>query len=99
MKGGEIMAELRVTPAELRSNGQAVVSTAQELEQLLHKLDSQINTIHEGWSGAAQSGHAAKYAELKPNFKQAQEILLNFGQLTVQTADKFEQVDNELSKF
>lgn len=93
------MSELRVTPFELRSQGQSVIQIASELENLLQQLNIKMDAIYTGWTGAAQSGHIQKYNELKPNLKNMQEILFNFGHLTVQVADKFEQVDNELGRF
>lgn len=91
------MANIKVTPEELRSQGQALQGFSEETQSLLQRVASKIAEIDGGWDGLAQSGYLEMYNKMNESLKQMPELLSALSQATIGAADAFSQVDEQLS--
>lgn len=91
------MAMIRVTPEELRGQGQAVITMAENIREILSNLETQINTICDSWDGMAQDAFLASYESMKSTLQQFPDIVDGMGQQTIAAADAFEETDSAIS--
>lgn len=90
------MASIKVTPEELSSQGEKLVSYAEELKDILSSVDSEVQTIIDGWDGLAQDAYYDMYSEMKTNLEKFPELVDALGQATKSAAEAFSSVDTEL---
>jgi len=90
------MAEIRVTPETLSSQGQDLISYAGDLADILSSIDGKINEIIDGWDGLAQDAYFDMYTEMKTSLDKFPELVQSLGDATVSSADAFAQVDESL---
>ena len=55
------MANIKVTPEELNSQGDSLVSYAGDLSDILKQIDAKIAEIDNGWDGLAQTAYTGMY--------------------------------------
>ena len=90
------MASIKVTPEELSSQGQTLIGYAEDLKETLSSVDSEVQTIIEGWDGLAQDGYYEMYKEMKSNLDKFPELVNALGEATKSAAEAFSTVDTEL---
>lgn len=90
------MANIRVTPEMLTSQGQELQKYGEELNNMISKIDAKIGEIDNGWDGLAQDAFVGLYNDLKPSMAQFPDLLQSLGQATVAAAEAFGSVDEEL---
>ncbi len=90
------MASIRVTPEELSQQGNNLVTFAGELSDTLQKIDSEIQTIIDGWDGLAQDAYYDMYQQMKESLDKFPELVDSLGQATISAADAFNSVDEQL---
>ncbi len=90
------MAELRVTPEVLESQGGDLVEYSENLQEILDSIEAKINEIIDGWDGIAQDAYLNKYTEMKESLKQFPELINTLGLATQSAAQAYMDVDNEL---
>lgn len=91
------MANIRVTPETLESQGNELVSFASELESILSQINSKIEEIIDAWDGLAQDAYYDMYTTMKTSLDQFPVLVNNLGDVTVQTAQEFSSLDDSLS--
>lgn len=92
------MSKILITPGELISSSNTFKKSAQQIDQLMRQLDSELNKLNASWDGAAQDklyqhwGNQGKksFAEIKQQCEQ-------FSAKIKQVADRMEQLDKELA--
>lgn len=90
------MASIKVTPEELSSQGNDLISYAGELSDVLSSIDSKINEIIDGWDGLAQDAYYSMYSTMKESLDKFPEMVNSLGEATVSAAEAFESVDEQL---
>lgn len=90
------MASIKVTPEELSSQGNDLISYAGELSDVLSSIDSKINEIIDGWDGLAQDAYYDMYSTMKESLDKFPEMVNSLGEATVSAAEAFESVDEQL---
>lgn len=91
------MASIKVTPEELKTQGESIVKMGDEIETKMTTLDTTINTVVSEWDGLAQDAFLEAYNELKETLKQFPVIVNGIGTQVVSAADTFAQTDTDLS--
>ncbi|ROR31750.1 WXG100 family type VII secretion target [Mobilisporobacter senegalensis] len=91
------MASIKVTPEELKTQGESIVKMGEEIDTKVTTLDTTINTVVNEWDGLAQDAFLEAYNELKETLKQFPLIVNGIGTQVVQAADTFGQTDSDLS--
>ena len=88
------MAQLRVTPEQLRSRASEYRAQGEQVEEVITKLDSLINTLESEWEGVSASRYIAQYSDLRPSFVSMQQLITDLASALDQEANKFEAADN-----
>lgn len=88
------MAQLKVTPEQLRERAKEYRDQSDIVEEVIGKLDGLMGVLEEEWEGASASKYRAKYEELLPSFKNMQELIATLAEVLDLEAQKFEEADN-----
>lgn len=90
------MANIRVTPETLNSQGNDLIGYAGDLTDILSSIDSKINEVIDGWDGLAQESYFEMYSNMKASLDKFPELVNALGEATVSTAEAFSSVDEQL---
>ncbi len=90
------MANIRVTPEELDSQGAALIDYAGDLADILGQVNDKINEIIDGWDGLAQDAYFDMYTTMKESLDKFPELVNSLGEATKSAAEAFASVDEQL---
>lgn len=90
------MAGIRVTPEELSTQGNDLITYAGNLADTLSLIDGKISEIIGGWDGLAQDAYFNMYESMKQSLDKFPELVESLGNATVSAADAFASVDEQL---
>ena len=90
------MANIRVSPEELNSQGNDLIGFAGDLKDILASIDAKINEIIDGWDGLAQDAYFDMYSKMKESLNNFPELVNSLGEATVSSAEAFDSVDEQL---
>ena len=90
------MSSIKVTPETLESQGNDLNGYSEDLADILSSIDSKVQEIDAEWDGLAQDGYIAMYDTLKESLNQFPELVASLGAATLQAAEAFREVDEEL---
>ncbi len=90
------MANIRVTPETLSSQGNDLIGYAGDLAEILGSIDTKINEIIDGWDGMAQDAYFDMYTTMKDSLDKFPELVNSLGEATVSAAEAFASVDEQL---
>lgn len=85
--------ELRVTPEVLEEQGTALVSYAEEMNDIVEKVVQKIGEIDDGWDGEAINAFLSEYQAIEEALKNAPQLLSDFGEATKQAAKAYAEAD------
>ena len=88
------MAQLRVTPEQLRGRATEYRSQADEVESVIAKLDSLISSLESEWEGNSASRYISQYSDLRPSFVSMQQLITDLASALDSEANKFEIADS-----
>lgn len=91
------MASIRLTPEELRQQGEDLKNLSQELEDILKQVDTKINTACDGWDGLAQDAFLNSYSSMQQTLSQFPLLVKSFGEQACGAAEAFGTADSELA--
>ena len=91
------MANIRVTPETLDTQGKDLVGYAGDLADVLGSINTKIGEIIDGWDGLAQDAYFDMYTTMKESLDQFPKLVEALGQATVSAAEAFSSVDEQLS--
>lgn len=90
------MANIRVTPETLNTQGADLVGYAGDLADILTSINGKINEIIEGWDGLAQDAYFDMYTTMKESLDKFPELVNSLGEATVAAAEAYATVDEQL---
>ncbi|MCL2113902.1 MAG: WXG100 family type VII secretion target [Streptococcaceae bacterium] len=88
-----MMAQISVTPEELKSQAQVYVQAKEEIEQAIQKVNSMNNTIAEEWKGQAFQAYLEQYNQLHQSVVQFENLLESVNQQLNKYADTVAERD------
>jgi WXG100 family type VII secretion target len=74
-EGGMVMAQISVTPEELKSQAQVYVQSKDEVDQAIQRVSSMNGTIAEEWKGQAFQAYLEQYDQLHQSVVQFENLL------------------------
>jgi WXG100 family type VII secretion target len=96
-KGESIMPGIGVNASVLRSRSQEIKNDSGELGDLIARITNRVNGLESDWQGQAAQSFVQQWADLKPSFNKAQEVLNQIGVQLDQAAAAFEEFDIEMA--
>lgn len=88
------MAQLRVTPEQLRGRAAEYRTQGEEVEGVIAKLDSLIGVLESEWEGNSAARYISQYSDLRPSFVSMQQLITDLASSLDQEANKFEAADS-----
>ena len=87
------MAQISVTPEELKSQAQVYIQSKEEIEQAIQKVNAMNSTIAEEWKGQAFQAYLEQYNQLEQSVKQFEQLLESVNQQLIKYADTVAERD------
>ena len=89
--------QIRMSPDQMRSRANEYRNEADTVNGVISKMDSLLSQLQSEWEGSASESYAARYAELKPGFMRAEELIREIATALDSTANIVEQTDTEIA--
>ena len=87
------MAQISVTPEELKEQAQVYTRSKEEIEAAIQNVNSMNITIAEEWKGAAFEAYLEQYNQLYSNVQKFEELLADINQQLNKYADTIAERD------
>lgn len=89
--------QIRMTPDTMRTRAGEYRTEAENLQGVIEKMDSLLNTLLTEWEGSASEAYANKFSELRPSFVAAKQLIDDIAQALDKTAEAVESTDNQIA--
>lgn len=90
--------QIRISPDTMRQRASEYNAEAENLQSIIEKMDSLLNSLQEEWEGAASEAYAAKFLELRPGFVEAQNLIVEISEALTSTANTLEETDANIGR-
>ena len=90
-------SQIRMTPEKMRTRAGEYTTQANNLQSIITKMDALLKNLQGEWEGSASEAYAARFAELRPGFVKAKELIDEISQALKQTAQIVEETDNNIA--
>ena len=91
------MAQIKLTPEDLRASAQRYAQGSQEIDQILTTLTHEQQVIDANWEGSAFDSVEAQFNEVSPKIKQCAQLLEDINAQLIKVADIVEQTDQDIA--
>lgn len=89
--------QIRMTPDTMRTRAGEYRNEAENLQGVIEKMDSLLNTLLTEWEGSASEAYANKFAELRPSFVAAKQLIDDIAVALDKTAEAVEATDSQIA--
>lgn len=89
--------QIRMTPETMRSRATEYRTESANVEAVITKMDSLLETLLNEWEGAASEAYNDKFLELRPSFVKAKELIDDIATALDKTAEAVEQTDSAIA--
>lgn len=89
--------QIRMTPDQMRARANEYRNEADVVNGVIGKMDSLLSALQGEWEGQASESYAARYAELKPGFMKAEELIREIAAALDSTANIVEETDSSIA--
>ncbi|NMC59456.1 MAG: WXG100 family type VII secretion target [Candidatus Methanofastidiosa archaeon] len=87
------MAQISVTPEELKQQAQVYIRSKEQIEQAIQQVNQMNSTIADEWKGQAFQAYLEQYNELYQNVKKFEDLLESINQQLNKYADTVAERD------
>ena len=91
-------SQIRVTPDQMRAQAKQYSIEAEKVNGVIVRMDTLLKELQSEWEGDASVAFANRFAELRPGFVKAEELILEISAALTATANTIEQTDEEIAK-
>ncbi|HGD1403416.1 TPA: WXG100 family type VII secretion target [Streptococcus agalactiae] len=91
------MAQIKLTPEELRSSAQKYTAGSQQVTEVLNLITQEQAVIDENWDGSTFDSFEAQFNELSPKITEFAQLLEDINQQLLKVADIIEQTDADIA--
>ena len=89
--------QIRMTPETMRIRANEYTNEANNIEQVIGKLDRLLTQIQSEWEGDASRAYAEKFAQLRPGFVKTKELVDEISAALKKTAQIVEDTDKNIA--
>ena len=90
-------SQIRMTPETMRSRAGEYTTQATNLQSIITKMDSLLKTLQGEWEGSASEAYAARFAQLRPGFVKAKDLIDEISKALKSTAKIVEETDYSIA--
>lgn len=85
--------QIRISPEVMRQRAGQYRTEASNVNSVIASMDNLLSLLESEWEGEASQSYAQRYAELKPGFQKAEELIQEIATALDQTATTLEETD------
>ena len=89
--------QIRMTPDTMRGRAGEYRAEAENVQNVIDKMDRLLDTLLTEWEGAASEAYANKFAELRPSFVKGKELIDDIAMALDKTAEAVESTDTQIA--
>lgn len=89
--------QIRVSPEVMRQRSGQYRNEAQNVNGVISSMDNLLSMLQSEWEGDASQSYAQRYAELKPGFQKAEELIQDIALALDKAAQQLEETDAQLA--
>jgi WXG100 family type VII secretion target len=89
--------QIRITPDVMRQRAGQYRNEASNVNAVIVSMDNLLNNLQSEWEGEASQSYAARYAELKPGFQKAEELIEEIATALDNVARTLEETDSSIA--
>ncbi len=90
-------SQIRMTPEKMRTRAGEYTTQANNLQTVITKMDALLKNLQGEWEGSASEAYAARFAELRPGFVKAKDLIDEISAALKKTAQIVEDTDNSIA--
>lgn len=90
-------SQIRMTPEKMRTRAGEYTTQANNLQTVITKMDALLKNLQAEWEGSASEAYAARFAELRPGFVKAKDLIDEISAALKKTAQIVEDTDNSIA--
>ncbi len=90
-------SQIRMTPEQMRGRASEYRTQANNVQEVITKMDSLLQALMSEWEGTSAEAYSARYAELKPGFVKAQDLINEIAASLDSAANQTEELDQGLA--
>lgn len=90
-------SQIRMTPDMMRQRAGQYRTEANNINGVINKMDNLLSALQSEWEGASSESYAARYAELKPGFVKAEQLINEIAAALDQSANILEETDANIA--
>ena len=89
--------QIRMTPEAMRQRAGEYTTQANQLQQVITKMDNLLRQLQGEWEGDASRAYAERFAQLRPGFVKAKELVDEISTALKSTAQIVEETDKSIA--
>lgn len=89
--------QIRMTPDVMRTRAGEYTEQANNVAEVIDKMDKLLEALLSEWEGAASEAYADKFGQLRPSFVDAKNLIDDIATALTQTADAVEAQDASIA--
>ena len=89
--------QIRMTPETMRTRAGEYRTEAENVQSVIEKMDTLLETLLTEWEGSASEAYADKFSELRPSFVAAKELIDDIAKALDTTAEAVESTDDQIA--
>ena len=90
--------QIKMTPEEVRESAKQYRQQAEVVDGVITKMDTLLAQLQSQWEGSGSQSYASRYAELKPSFTRAVELINEGATALYGAANSIERGDMEAAR-
>lgn len=89
--------QIRMTPETMRTRANEYTQQANNLQQVITKMDSLLKQLQSEWEGDASRAYAERFTQLRPGFVKAKDLVDEISAALKKTAQIVEETDRNIA--
>jgi WXG100 family type VII secretion target len=89
--------QIRMSPDAMRGRAGEYRREGSNVEEVIGRMDTLLSQLQGEWEGAAAESYASRFAELRPGFVQAKDLIMEIAQSLDKTAQVLEETDASIA--
>ena len=90
--------QIKMTPEEVRESAKQYRQQAEVVDGVITKMETLLAQLQSQWEGSGSQSYAARYADLKPSFTRAVELINEVATALDGAANAIERGDMEAAR-